>query len=89
MKILSFSFTAALAIGISGCAPSANLSIQPGVGDDSAGIFGPDTESIGAAADARLRRQGLTALRGPHGRLTGYRSYSYGRGHGFGTSYSD
>ena len=89
MKILSFSFTAALAIGISGCAPSANLSMQPGVGDESADIFSADAEAAGKAADARLQRQGLSALRGPHGRITGYRSYSYGRGHGFGTSYSD
>ena len=92
MKILQMVILLVLAVPVTGCGTlhrSGSLAEQPGVGDGSGDMFTLSASPTSAASDARLRRQGLSAVRNTQGHIVGYQSYSYGRGHGFGTSYRD
>jgi len=64
-------------ITLSGCALSTDIPRQPGVGDSTDPLLQESRDPF-AAQDARLRRQGLSAMRDGR-RVTGYQVYFHGR----------
>ena len=73
-RLISFGTVAGLALLV-GCASNGNIPARPGVGDAQPELRTGEVGSSGTALDARLRRQGLTAVRDDNNRVQGYQVY--------------
>ena len=77
-RLMGFSAAAGFALA-AGCASTDEIPGRPGVGDAGADFGIGEARPAENAFDARLRRQGLRAIRDSNNSIRGYEVYLHGR----------
>lgn len=83
VRRLGLAAVTASAIALVGCAGQAPVAQAPGIGDATDPLASESFDRHEAMWDARLRRQGMAAVRDNDRRIQGFQVYSHGIEHGF------